>query len=163
MKRRIGLMLTGMTLLGLAIAIPQTAFAQSDPLLGTWQLNLAKSRYSAPAPKSSTVYFQAEGQNRKGTAVGIDAAGNPTVLVAPSYNDDGKPNLMTATPAIAYDVTTNTRVDAYTVNFSRTKAGREVQTGTRVVSQDGRTLTFTVTGTGANGEQINNIAVYEKQ
>jgi hypothetical protein len=125
MKRRIGIMLTGMTLLGLGIAIPQTAFAQSDPLLGTWQLNLAKSKYSAPAPKSSTVYFQAEGQNRKGTAVGIDAAGNPTVLVAPSYNDDGKPNPMTATPAIAYDVTTNTRVDAYTVNFSRTKAGHK--------------------------------------
>ena len=107
-------MLTGMTLLGLAIAIPQTAFAQSDPLLGTWQLNLAKSKYSGPAPKSGTVYFRAEGQNRKGTAVGIDAAGNPTVLVAPSYNDDGKPNPMTATPAIAYDVTTNTRVERTT-------------------------------------------------
>ena len=67
----------------MAIArLPQTVFAQSDPLLGTWQLNLAKSKYSGPAPKSGTVYFQAEGQNRKGTAVGIDAAGNPTVLVA---------------------------------------------------------------------------------
>jgi hypothetical protein len=91
MKRCIGLMLTGMTLLGLAIAIPQTAFAQSDPLLGTWQLNLAKSKYSAPAPKSSTVYFQAEGQNRKGTAVGIDAAGNPTVLVLPHTMMTGSP------------------------------------------------------------------------
>ena len=163
MNRRTTLMLTSVTLLGLAIGIPQTAFAQSDPLLGIWQLNLAKSKYSGPAPKSGTLYFQGEGQNRKGTAVTIDAAGNPGMLVIPSYVDDGQSHPLTATPALAYDAGANTRVDAYTVTVSRTKAGKVVQTGTRVVSQDGKTLTFTVTGTGVNGEPINNITVYDKQ
>jgi hypothetical protein len=32
---------------GLAIAIPQAAFAQSDPLDGIWQLSLAKSKLTA--------------------------------------------------------------------------------------------------------------------
>jgi hypothetical protein len=40
-------MLTGLALLSLGIAaLPQTCFAQSDPLAGLWQLNLAKSKYN---------------------------------------------------------------------------------------------------------------------
>src|SRR5579864_717275 len=77
--RRTKLTLTGMTFLGLAIvALPQPSFAQSDPLAGLWQLNLAKSkRTTGPAgAKSQTVYIQGEGQNRKITAVAINAAGN---------------------------------------------------------------------------------------
>ena len=31
--------------LAIAAAFPQTVFAQSDPLTGTWNLNLAKSTY----------------------------------------------------------------------------------------------------------------------
>jgi hypothetical protein len=33
----------------------------------------------------------------------------------------------------------------------------------RVLSADGKTLTFTTTGLNANGQQINDFAVYEKQ
>jgi hypothetical protein len=72
MNRRIALMLT-MTLLGLA-TLSRLGLAQSDPFLGTWQLNLAKSKYSpGPPPKSQTVNFQGEGGRI--TVVGIDAAG----------------------------------------------------------------------------------------
>ena len=37
MTRHMTSVLTGMTLLGLAIAIPQSAFAQNNPLIGTWK------------------------------------------------------------------------------------------------------------------------------
>jgi hypothetical protein len=43
------------------------------------------------------------------------------------------------------------------------KAGNVVQTGTQVVSKDGKELTITTRGTGANGQQINNVAVFDKQ
>jgi len=33
----------------------------------------------------------------------------------------------------------------------------------RVLSADGKTLTFTTTGLNANGQQINDFAVYENQ
>jgi hypothetical protein len=69
MKRRTTFVLIAMTLLGLAIAIPQAAFAESDPLLGTWQLNLAKSKHTpGPGPKSATENIQRKGENRKLTA-----------------------------------------------------------------------------------------------
>jgi hypothetical protein len=144
-----------------ATALPQIGFAQSDPLLGTWQLNLAKSKYSpGPPPKSGTIY-RGEGQNRKATAVGIDATGKPTVIVLPEYIPDGKPHPVTGAPA--YDASVWTRIDAYTLNVSRTKAGKVVQTVPNVVTPDGKTLTLTTTGTDENGRQINSISVYDKQ
>jgi hypothetical protein len=74
-----------------ATALPQAGLAQGDPLLGMWQLNLAKSKYSpGPSPKG-TIYVRGEWQNRKATAVGIDTAGNPTVILLPEYIPDGNP------------------------------------------------------------------------
>jgi hypothetical protein len=41
-----------MALFALTIAaLPHVAFAQSDPIIGTWQLNLVKSKYS-PGPSA---------------------------------------------------------------------------------------------------------------
>ena len=52
MNRRTACMLTTITLFGL-IALPQVSFAQSSPLIGTWKLNLDKSKYnSGTAPRS---------------------------------------------------------------------------------------------------------------
>jgi hypothetical protein len=163
MNRRTTLTLTAMALLGLAVAtaVPQIGFAQSDPWVGNWQLNLAKSKYSpGPPPKSNSVNIQGEGQNYKVTNVGINAEGNPTSRVA-TWIYDGMPHPVTGAPD--YDAIAVTRADAYTVNVSRTKAGKVVQTGTNVVSRDGKTVTATITGTDANGRQINNIGVYDKQ
>jgi hypothetical protein len=53
----------------------------------------------------------------------------------------------------------STRVDAYTINVSRTKAGKVVQIETISVSPDGKTKTATQVGTDADGRQINVIAV----
>jgi hypothetical protein len=42
-------------------------------------------------------------------------------------------------------------------------AEKVVQTGSHVVSSDGKTLTVITSGTDASGREINNVAVYEKQ
>jgi hypothetical protein len=37
-----------------AAALPQASFAQSNPLVGTWKIDLAKSKYTpGPLPKAS--------------------------------------------------------------------------------------------------------------
>jgi len=154
--------LTTMALLGLAAAtaLPQIAFAQSDPFLGTWQLNLAKSKYSpGPPPKSQTANIQGDGQNHRVTTTGIDAAGKPT-SAAFTRIYDGMPH-----PGVTpdFDALSLTRVDDHTLIISRTKAGKLVQTVTNVVSQDGKTNTITTNGTDGNGRPINNISVWDKQ
>jgi hypothetical protein len=155
MNRRATLSLTGVTLLGLAIAaFPQPGFAQTNVVpSGIFQLNLVKSKFPGAPLKSQTAYY--EGQ--KTTTVGIDAQGNPRTIVV-EVVEDGKPHPVTGFPA--YDARTYTLVDAYTVRYTSTKAGMVVQTGTRVVSPDGKTVTNTITNT-ANGQQT--VLVYEKQ
>jgi len=155
-------MLTGMTLLGLAVAaLPQFGFAQSSSsLIGTWKLNLDKSKYSpGPPPRSATVNFAQDGQNIRGTNQTIDAQGNSTTVV--SFVEDGKPYPVTGNPN--FDARASTRVDAYTMITSFTRAGRLVRIDTDVVSTDGKTLTITTTGTDANGRPFNNVIVADKQ
>jgi len=140
-------------------AMPQSGFAQTN--IGKWKLNLAKSTYSpGPAPKGGSLNFEGEGQNLKDTSEGIDAEGRPTRAVF-IHIYDGKPHPTTGLPCI--DSSAYTRVDANVVKFTRMNAGKVVQTGSHVVSSDGRTLTVITTGTDANGREINNVAVYEKQ
>jgi hypothetical protein len=43
------------------------------------------------------------------------------------------------------------------------KAGKLVQVGIVVMSQDGKTLTITITGINVNGQPVKSIAVYDKQ
>jgi hypothetical protein len=52
----------------LAFLITGGAFAQSDPQVGVWKLNVAKSKYSpGPAPKSGTTRIEAAGAGVKVT------------------------------------------------------------------------------------------------
>jgi hypothetical protein len=48
--------------LALTALFASAPLAQSDPQVGVWKLNLAKSKYSpGPAPKSGTVKIEAAG------------------------------------------------------------------------------------------------------
>jgi hypothetical protein len=166
MNRRTTLTLTAKALLFLAVvpaaALPQVGFAQSNSSAGTWKLSLAKSNYSpGPPPRSSTLAFQVEGQNLRATAEGIDAQGNPTKVIHGPYLYDGKSYPVVG--ARAYDAASYKIVNDSTDEITRTKVGKVVQTVTEVLSADGKTLTFTTTGVNASGQQINNVAVYEKQ
>ena len=77
--------------LGLVVVLAGAALAQSsDPRLGTWKLNLAKSTYAAgTAPKSVTYTAEAAGAgiNVTGEAVGADGAVKHSRFTA---NYDGK-------------------------------------------------------------------------
>jgi hypothetical protein len=160
MNRRTIVMLTGTVLALVIAALPQSVFAQSDPFLGTWQLNLAKSKYSpGPAPKSQTVNIQAEGQGHKTTITITDPAGKTTTsVVMRTY--DGMPHPVAGNPD--YDTEAATRADPYTVIISRMKGGKLVEAISMIVSADGRTRTFTDTGVDATGG-FNDVAVSEKQ
>ena len=161
MKRHTTFMLTGMMILGLAVGgIAQLSFAQSSPLIGTWKLNLDKSRFSGPPPRSRTATFAQDGQNIRNTVQAIDAQGNSaTVVLLHIY--DGRPH---PTMGVSdFDASTYTRVDANTEIFARFKDGNLVMVGTTVVSPDGKTETITSTGTGSGSFSGNYILVYDKQ
>jgi hypothetical protein len=160
MNRRTALIL-GLLAAAFATAAPQIGLTQSSPLIGTWKLNLEKSKFSpGPPPKTQTLTFAGAGQDLKNTSETIDAQGQATKIVF-MHIYDGKPHPSTGTEL--FDATTYTQVDAYHVNWVRSKAGKAVFTGSNVISSDGKTYTVTTEGTGANNQKISNVAVYEKQ
>jgi len=139
----------------------QSGFAQGDSLLGTWVLNVAKSKHTpGPPPKEQTTIFEAAGQGLKVTTKGIDSDGKPT-MTAYTANYDGKDYPVTGNPA--WDMVSLKRVNANTVQFTRKRAGKVVQTATSVVSKDGKTRTITATGVDAQGQKIKNVSVYDKK
>ena len=162
MNRRTAFMLIGVMLLGLVIAaLPQGSLAQSNSLIGTWKFNLDKSKFAGPThARSSTLTYTQDGENIRAADQLIDAQGNSATAVF-MHIYDGMPH--PSTGLSFYDASAYTRVDANTIIISRFKAGKLVQIGTLVVSQDGKTLTNPETGIRANGPPVNFIAVYDKQ
>jgi hypothetical protein len=55
------------------------------------------------------------------------------------------------------------RIDAGRVDSTLKKAGKIVQSATRVMSQGGKVYTLTVKGTDAKGQPINSVMAYEKR
>lgn len=148
-------------MLGLVGVSLQTGLAQSDPFIGTWVLNVAKSTFTpGPPPKSQTSIYEVAGKGVKVTTKGTDKDGKPTSTQF-TANYDGKDAAVTGNPD--WDATTLKRIDSHTVEFTRKKAGKVVQTGTNVVSKDGKTRTVTTKGSDAKGQQVHNISIYEKK
>jgi hypothetical protein len=137
--------------------------AQGDPVLGHWMLNVAKSKYDpGPAPKSEMRTYEAFGGAGKGikaTFDRMDAAGKK-VTIAFSAMYDGKDYKYSGPDA---DTIALTRVNPNTVDATLKRNGKVVQTTHNVTSADGKTRTQTATGTNAQGQKINNTAVFDKQ
>jgi len=149
--------------LGLVVVLAGTALAQSsDPRLGTWKLNLAKSTYAAgTAPKSVTFTSEAAGAGIKST-VDVVAADGTVEHWVNTANYDGKDYPLVGTNSQA-DTAARTRVDANTVRMIYKKAGKVTATQISVVSKDGKTITITSTSTDAKGQTVKSVAVYDKQ
>ena len=135
--------------------------AQQDPLVGTWKLSLAKSKYSpGPALRSNTIKYEAQGDALKVIADFVTGDG-----VSHHEEDtpipDGKDYPIAG--GVDRDSVTMKRIDAYTAEFIGKKGGKPTLTMRRVVSKDGKTLTITDTGTNAKGQKVNNVRVYDKQ
>jgi hypothetical protein len=161
MRRDITLTMTLICLAAvLSTTFPRIGLAQN--LVGTtWKLNLAKSTFNpGPPPRSATLSYQAEGQGVRATNEGVNAQGNPTKGVLLIITD-GKSYPITG--SAAFDAGSYKQVDGLTVEGTRTKDGKLMETFTRVLSAHGKTLTLTGTGVNASGQQYNYVSVYDKQ
>src|SRR5262245_40022613 len=133
----------------------------SDPRIGTWKLNVAKSKYSpGPAPQSLTVKVEPAGQGEKVTAEFVNADGSRTTTQY-TAGFDGKDAPLTGSQIA--DIVSLKRMDARTTVRTDKKGDKVAQTLTRVVSQDGKTMTVTTKGTNAQGQAVSNVAVFDKQ
>jgi hypothetical protein len=145
----------------LAVSVLAAA-QQKDPFVGTWNLNLAKSKYSpGPPPKSTTTTYEAAGKGYK-VSVKQEPASGPAQQWSYTTELDGKDSPITGNNPNA-DAIAVKRIDANTLESVNKKGGKVVSTQKIVVAADGKTRTVTTTGTNAQGEKVHNVAVYEKK
>lgn len=133
---------------------------QTDPMLGTWKLNVAKSKYSpGPTPKSLTIVVSGTDQARK-----LVADVTPATGAAQHWEVSGAAGVdlpVSGTNPNA-DTYVFKRINATTIEAQYKKGGKPTIKQTAVVSSDGKTLTVTGTGMDATGKPVNNVAVYER-
>ena len=139
------------------------AFAQSsNPLVGTWKLNVAKSKYTTgTAPKSFTLKYEAAGAGVKLTVDSVGATGTVSHWEY-TANEDGKDNPVVGNNQNA-DMIARTRINATTIRTVSKKGGKVTVTSTFVMSSDGKMMTVTSTGTDTSGQKVDTVGVYEKQ
>ena len=161
MKLSIRSVVSSAVCVGLFAVLTGAAFAATDPQVGTWKLNVAKSKFSpGPVPTAATTMIQAVAA---GTKVVVDQTLADGALRHWEFtgNYDGKDSPVTG--SLDTDMVARTLVNANTVETITKKDGKVMTTQLSVVSKDGLIRTVTTKGVNAKGEKMNNVSVYEKQ
>jgi hypothetical protein len=140
-----------------------TLHAQSNPLVGTWELNTAKSKYDpGPMPKSLTRTVEARGDGVKYTFAGVAADGNP-IAYGFSVQFDGKDNPISSSMPQGADTISAKRTDSNHYVATLKKGGKVIGTAKVSVSKDGKVTTVDSTGTTASGAKGHDLQVYDKK
>ena len=161
MQMKSGLSLSALVVGALLSTLGGIGVAESaEPLLGTWKLDVANSKFSpGPAPKAVTLRYEAAGESLKVTVDSEAATGRTKWEYTAGY--DGKDHPVTG--SLETDAVSLKRINPTTTEAAFKKGGKATTTSTRVVSDDGKTLTITTKGTNAEGKAVENIQVFAKQ
>lgn len=137
------------------------AWASEDPVVGTWKLNVSKSKFTpGPAPKEETRVYEAQAGGINVTVRTIEADGHTATLHA-SANYDGKDYPVTGSRD--YDVIKLTKISDRIAEATLMHGARVIATAKREVSPDGKTMTITYMTPQDQQHPINNQAVYDKE
>ncbi len=134
--------------------------AQSNPFVGTWKLNLTKSKDTGAFPKEETLTVQLVGDQRRVTINGTATNGSPISFKYEVPDKGGVGKVLAGGP---YDAVSGKRIDDNTREVSYMKGGKEVLQLRTVVSKDGNTMRLTVEGTDSQGKPFSGVALFEKQ
>jgi ketosteroid isomerase-like protein len=140
--------------------LPPSA-ASTDPRIGTWTLNVAKSKFSpGPPPKSQTLTVEPSGTGERVTNNTISAEGTQSQTQY-TANYDGNETPLTGAPSPT--TVSLRRIDSHRTERIDKRDGKTVLTIMRVVSPDGKTMTATIKGVDEKGRALNNVVIFEKQ
>ena len=143
-----------------SLAASMTALAQDSThsVVGTWTLNVAKSKYNpGPAPKSETRTYEATPDGVRMTSH-VESADGQSQTVTVTFKADGKPYPETGNPRV--DTVKVTRVNARESRATEMRDGKVVGYMTRILSRDGKVMTMTFNMIDPKGHDVR---VYDRQ
>jgi hypothetical protein len=150
--RKAMLLLAVFGLVGLAWA--------ADPFIGTWKMNLAKSKQTGQPLKSFTHTNEAQGDGFKVVQDLVGSEGKATHR-GWSGKYDGKDCMITGDPSA--DTISLTKPNPNTIKYVFKKNGKEVDSGKAVISKEGKTITDVGGGKDEKGQAFTYTIVMEKQ
>ena len=147
----------------------------TDPINGTWKLNLAKSSFSpGPPPPPTAVpihrFSSLEGGWSLFELSSVNAQGDPA-FQSVAFKVDGKPYPVYSNTTLAAFATTGKqpnvtrsyrRIDEYSTEFITYTDGVPGIAAVRTVSKDGKTYTEVTKGKGPKGQDINNVRIFDR-
>ena len=142
------------------LLVPAVVLMAADPFVGTWKLNLAKSKFTTGAPyQEATITISESGNDLDTTLKGTAANGAPVSAhyTAPANGGTGK---IVEGP---YDAVSGKILSAREREMSFSKGGKVLYTAHSKVSKDGKTLKVATKGTNAAGQAVEGVTLYDKQ
>ena len=144
----------------MAAAVPVVMGQTTNPQIGTWKMNMAKSKFSSGTGfKSATSKIEGVSGGVKHTVDSVYADGTSRRYeYTTTY--DGKDVPMRG--PFQGNTIAVTRIDSLAFETVQKTNGKVSLTTRFAVSRDGRTLTGTSSGVDPDGVKFTNVAVYDK-
>jgi hypothetical protein len=150
------------TLIALAVVLAWSAgpTAQTEPFLGIWELNLAKSSITRGAPpQSESIANVAEANGFKSTLTSVTGRGTSAEIH--HYTFDGAFHQTEGSDPRELSFK---RIDRRTIESDTRRNGQITVNRRFVVSEDGKTITVTASGvTGGGQKYTNDTRVYDRK
>ena len=157
MKSLLRTMIVG-AVLSLGVAMAANA---PDPVVGTWNLNVAKSKIDpSQAFKSQTRTYTEGADGISVNVTGVRADGS-ALSQQSTFKYDNKAYPWSG--AADYDSLTLKRVNGSTVTAVLMKAGKKVGTTTRTISGHGKVMTLSTHVKSADGKSYGTVLVLDRQ
>jgi hypothetical protein len=150
--------------LAAALALPLAIRAQtsSDPILGTWKMDPAKSKFDpGPAPKSETRFYEATSDGNIKVTIQTTTASGQAATRSTTFKYDGKTNPVEG--SANYDSVAITRTSALRTKNTFMRGGKTIGEMISVESKDGKAVTMTYTFTTPLGKKERDVIVYDRQ
>jgi hypothetical protein len=147
----------------LVFSLTELLLGQTDPFVGTWKLNVKKSKFVPGPPRKSETRIVVTGPTGMNVSVDRVNGDGSTQEFEYTTNLDNKSYPITGQGPYGADSIAANLTAPNTIQSTLTKGGKVVATATTVVSNDRRVLTITTKGTDASGKHFTNVGVYDRQ
>ena len=148
---------------GLTFVTNVSAQSKDDPSIGTWKLNVAKSKFTPGPPiKADTRSYDVQDGWLIVTTETTQPSGEKTgVRFAAKFDGKEYPQIGRFAPTVA--LISYQPVDKRTLKYTvKDTTGKVTSTNTRTVSVDGKTMTIEQKSTDASGRPVLNVELFER-
>jgi hypothetical protein len=143
-----------------AVLLSAQATAPASPFTGSWTLDLSASKLPPPLPRSQSTHIVVDADGVR-VREEVETGAGEHLVITGEAKFDGRDYSVFGAPWL--DTVAYTRVNARQLKGVAKKDGKVIVNETVTVSEDGRTLTGTYSGTDPTGKPVTGTAVFRRQ